>query len=50
MRLVYSLALCPKGNEAAKQVPDLGEGIGCWAIEHEWSAPNTMKDTGLVND
>jgi methylase of polypeptide subunit release factors len=29
-----SLALCPKGNEAAKRVLDVGTGTGCWAIEY----------------
>ncbi|RKL48021.1 hypothetical protein BFJ70_g2384 [Fusarium oxysporum] len=39
-----SLALCPKGNEAAKRVLDVGTGTGCWAIEYShWrgSEPNS---------
>ncbi|EWZ34385.1 hypothetical protein FOZG_12361 [Fusarium oxysporum Fo47] len=36
-----SLALCPKGNEAAKRVLDVGTGTGCWAIEYADAFPQS---------
>ncbi|EMT69917.1 hypothetical protein FOC4_g10008358, partial [Fusarium odoratissimum] len=44
LTLRRSLALCPKGNEAARRVLDVGTGTGCWAIEYgHWSGsePNS---------
>ncbi|KAJ4090894.1 hypothetical protein NW761_007248 [Fusarium oxysporum] len=36
-----SLALCPKGDEAAKRVLDVGTGTGCWAIEYADAFPQS---------
>ncbi|KAF4985585.1 hypothetical protein FDECE_16461 [Fusarium decemcellulare] len=36
-----ALALCPKGDEAAKRVLDLGTGTGCWAIEYADAFPES---------
>ncbi|KAF9773468.1 hypothetical protein IL306_008709 [Fusarium sp. DS 682] len=36
-----NLALCPKGNEAAKRVLDVGTGTGCWAIEYADAFPQS---------
>lgn len=38
LTLQGALALCPKGDQAARRVLDLGTGTGCWAIEYGLSS------------
>ncbi|KAH6887113.1 methyltransferase domain-containing protein [Thelonectria olida] len=41
LTLQGALALCPKGDQAAKRVLDLGTGTGSWAIEYADAFPES---------